>query len=245
MDVAKLGYSYQSTPISTGPAPNKLPDSNPYNLPDLGEPPSSEVRISNDRLDFINPNFSTEKAMISIQVKNAYTFVDGQSQAEGKIRSPYLQQQARDLAKDYIRNPIREAWANREIDTASVMATGVGLGVIAAAVASPSDVRSRITLYKADLGDYQLKQSLSISSGKGEVDARGIKLNLSPKEQGNAQWNVDLEYQKEDNRINLGYNRSVSRVQVGPSTGISHFRASLSNDRQQGTVANLSYHISY
>lgn len=247
MDVSKLGYSYQSTPLTAGPAPKHLPDANPYNLPDLGEPASNEVRASQDRLEFFNPSFSSEKAMLSMEVKSSFTFVDGQRQYDTpKLRSPYLQQQARDLAKDYIRNPIKEAWANREIDTASVMATGVGIGALAAAVASPSEIKSRVTLYKADVGDnLLLKPSLSVTSGNGKVDARGLKLNLSPKEQNNAHWNMELEYQKEDNRVGFGYNRTVSRVQVGPSTGTSYLRAGISKDSKQGTVANLSYHLNY
>lgn len=246
MDAGKLGFSYNPAMLdSAQPADKaKLEDKNPYNLPDLGSPPEPELRYQGDRLEFINPNFSNERPMLSLQVKPNYGFVDQEAEI-GKLRSPYLQKQAQLLAKEMIQEPLKDAISSRSLDARSATALGLGLGGLAAAVYSPSEVKSRITLYKAEVGDYALKPSLGITSGGGKIDYKSAKLNFSPQVQGSARWNMDLEYRPENDEIGLSYNRSVSKVQVGPSAGQSYLQAGVSKSHESGTRAYVSYNLNF
>lgn len=257
VDVAKLNLNY-SAPVD-GPwrsaAPKDKPE-NEFNLPDLGGPPETEIRYRPDRIEFVNPRFSADRPLVSLQFKQRTSQLNehrldgphgmyGHTQTDAKFRSPYLQHRARELAKDMISEPLKDAWSNREFDGGTAMALGLGLGGIAAAVNSGSEIKTRVDVYKAEVGNLKIRPGIGITSGHGKVDYQGARIKVSPIEQGNAKWNLDLDYSKRDDKIGLAYNREVSRVRVGPSIGQSYFQAGISKDTREGTKATLSYHLSY
>lgn len=254
MDVAKLDLSYNKPvegPWRTQPAPKPK---NEFNLPDLGEPPESEIRFRPDKLEFVNPNFSADKPLVSLSFNQRERFLSPQPgpfgapnsfEADPKIRSPYLQYRARELGKELIQAPLQDAWRNREFDGSTALALGLGIGGVAAAVNSSTEIKSRVDVYKAEVGSLKVRPGIGVTSGHGQVDYQGARVNISPIEQGNARWNLDIDYNKRDDRYGINYHREVSRVKVGPSIGQSYFQAGISRDAKAGTQATMSYHLSY
>lgn len=248
MDVSRLGYSYQA-PEATP----KASEANPYNLPDLGSSSAEglefaqrkplETRLSHDRIDIMNNHWSQDRALVSLRMSGLH---DPQG-ADLKLRSPMLQKGAQGLAKEWISEPLKEAWETREVSGSALTALGLGLAGVAGAVYSSEEVKSRITLMQNDVGeDFKLKTSLGITSGDGNVDMSTAKLTLSPRSQGShTNWNLDLEYRTSEDRVGLSYQRHVSRVQVGPSEGFSYLQAGISHDSKQGTTGHISYHLNF
>ncbi|MEZ0375084.1 MAG: hypothetical protein ACAI44_38715 [Candidatus Sericytochromatia bacterium] len=226
---------------------------NEFNLPDLGEAPENEIRFRPDKLEFINPSFSADKPLVSLSFNQRESYMSrhglgGQNnafEADAKLRSPYLQHQARELGKELIQDPLKQAWRSREFDGSTALALGLGLGGVAAAVNSSSEIKTRVDLYKAEVGTLKIRPGIGITSGHGKVDYQGARLKISPIEQGNSRWDLDLDYAKRDERYGMTFNREVSRVRVGPSIGQSYFQAGITKDARLGTRASLGYHLSY
>ncbi len=259
MDIGRLGFQYSpegaspAQPISPAtkvlPVPEKEAETQSPVF-DFQPAAPTELRLNHDRLELFNHHYSDTRALLALKIEPPDYSLGGAPQHEvGGLRSPFLQKQAQNFGKAMIQTPLKEAWKSREWDSTSVRAVGLGVGALAAALYSPTEIKSRLTLHQAELGDYKLKSGLGVVSGHGDLDFAGAKVSLSPNQSyghsRNQNWNLDLEYKPQDDRVGLSYQRSVSRVQVGPSDGVSYLRAGLSNDRQQGTVGHLSYHLNY
>lgn len=264
MDIGRLGFQYTpagaalaapapATPVApkTSPAPEAGAESTPFDFPPA---PATELRFNQDRLEFFNQNYSDSRALLALKIEPPDYTQAGASQHElGGVRSPFLQKQAQTLGKALIQTPLKEAWKSREWDSTSVRAVGLGVGALAAAICAPTEVKSRLTLHQTEVGDYKLKSGLGIVTGYGDVALAGAKISLSPNSRSGSNfgpspkkdWNLDLEYKPQDDRIGLAYQRSVSRVNVGPSEGVSYLRAGLSSDRKQGTLGHLTYNLNY
>lgn len=259
MDIGRLGFQYTPEGASSAQATAATAKSLPATQsetetqsPEFDFQPAAptELRLNHDRIELFNHHYSDTRALLALKIDPPDYSLGGTPQHEiGGLRSPFLQKQAQSFGKAIIQTPLKEAWKSREWDSTSVRAVGLGVGALAAALYSPTEIKSRLTLHQTDLGDYKLKSGLGLVSGHGDLDFAGAKVSLSPNQSpgysGNKHWNLDLEYKPQDDRVGLSYQRSVSRVQVGPSDGISYLRAGLSNDRQQGTVGHLSYHLNY
>lgn len=259
MDIGRLGFQY--TPEGATPAQPTAPAAKVAPAPESGNetqsplfdfqtPAPTELRLNQDRLELFNHHYSDSRALLAVKIEPPDYSLGGTPQHEiGGLRLPFLQKQAQNFGKAIIQTPLKEAWKSREWDSTSVRAVGLGVGALAATLYSPTEIKSRLTLRQTDLGDYKLKSGLGVVSGHGDLDFAGAKVSLSPNQSpgysGSKHWNLDLEYKPQDDRVGLSYQRSVSRVQVGPSDGISFLRAGLSNDRQQGTIGHLSYHLNY
>ena len=108
--------------------------------------------------EFVNPAFSADKPLVSLSFNQRERFMHphhfgqpGYVEAEAKLRSPFLQYRAREMAKDLIQEPLQDAWRNREFDGSAALALGLGLGGVAAAVNSSSEIKTRVDLYKGTL----------------------------------------------------------------------------------------------
>lgn len=250
MDAAQLGLQYTAPRTVDSAVFKRQTVAEQANaqlaLPELGRATGPELRLSSDRIELHNADMASGQALLSVKLEHTGTFTEGQPDMElGSLRSPYLQKRAQAMAKDLIQDPLSTAWENREVDGSTLRAAALGAGVLAAAVYGSSDVKSKLTLYKGEVGDYVVKPSIGISTGQGNIDFKTAKVSFSPREQGNTRWNVDAEYRPEDKRYGISFQRSVSTHQVGPAAGTSYLQATISRDAKQGSVAQLSYQLNF
>lgn len=245
MDAAKLGFAYTPGAVSGSAGPSR-PAATAGDLALNLAPAEPRLQLQRDRLEFINPALSDERPLLTLGIKGSYGFVD-QPLEPGSIRSPYLQKQAQELGRELIQRPLEDAWHQGQFDSGAAQALGLGVAGAAAALYSPTPVKSSLGLFRQELGDLSVRSSVGMTFGDGKADFRTAKVSLSPTEQSVNPWHVDLEYRPGDRQMALTYDKSLSRVSQSASNSgaIGSVRASLTHDAVRGSGANFLYVLSY
>jgi hypothetical protein len=246
MDIARLGISY-APQEAAAPTASVVSELKCDQQPELELPETNSLQLNRDRLEFYHSELPNARPLFSLKIEQPDYSQPGPHQQElGGFRSPFLQKQAQNLGKEHIQTPLKDAWQDKVWDSTSVRAAGLGLGAAAIAVCAPTEIKSRLTVLQTEIGDLKLKSGLRVTSGHGDLNFSGAKLSLSPNHSNDRKsWNLDLEYDPQDDRLGLAFQRSVSRIQVGPSSGVSYLQAGVSNDSKQGALGRLSYNLNY
>lgn len=214
------------------------------------------------KLNFYHGSVSTEKALLSIEVReprmedmvraqreHAESFGDKEPipMRDPKIRSPFLKQWARDSAENLIRNPIEAAWENKTFTPEAGRATLIAGAIIGTAIAADTDTKFSTRLMDTDFGGHDIRLKAGMKAGHGGVGMRSVGLSIRPQQEAaNVRSGYDLKYDFEDDSVNFSYSRTVDYGGNGHHRSIGRFNASIYHDGEKNdTGARMSYHINF
>jgi len=263
-DQFQLGNFTSHSHSALGSAQLNLPFSEPADNPlfkDL-EPPKNGLQprmTDNRRFEFFNPSLS-DKAIISVHTPafdpfqqrdhlphHGSRYHDEHNLGTPKLRSPWLKEQAKELAETLISDPIENAWESKEITTDSLRAAALGTALLAGALSTSSGIKSSLRVWNQDMGGMNLGAKAGIQGKKGDVGFSSVGLNLRPQTQNlNDRWGLDLKYDLADKDLGLTYSRFTHHGGSGFNASRSAFEAGIYYDKKTSeTKARVGYHVNF